>query len=642
MKSFKYNFSFYIFLFSLSQLSAQNVYNLSGFVLDKVYQQPLDSVSVQILTTADTVNLITSAEGYYTGSIVVTSISEPQLPQKYDLISQNYPNPFNPSTRITYTKPGLFEIFDITGKRVMGKKIKNSDYNFKMNLSSGVYVYCFTAKSGKRAVKKMVLLDGHIAVIRLTYFSTGQTTEVHLNKKAVSELTARYLLEKDGFISIDTSLTLFTDSDNKHDFNIAQENYPPIVSGFPDFNLDQYDSTIVNLNPFVYDVDDDDSQIIWSAHDYDPGNVEVTIDNLLKTAKIKAIGSGEHDITFRGTDPGNLSDEDVSHIFIQYIAMLNALLMAAVTDDILPGITVKVDGTPYVSNAQGIVTLPFRTGQRHLVEVDSNAVTWGWQRAITYNREEDGDLDDILLLDTDADFALYEQTDRTWINNQLFCVNSVWDHPVITYILVNPTSPEFEEAAKQRLMDDHNQLDLKGRQTFSFVQTIHDTITPTHLLDDVYGRGQYADVAVFWKPTGGPAGLNYTEKDTTGRVLWGHATINDMFTSPLDYGYMILKGETFQCFGPSTADANPDSFPQYQLTFYGTALPPPAQIFYNYGNGPNGMVNYRGENIEIEILKATMKLDYRDKYGFGVRWNEGWDGSAWGPRIVIIPDIIIN
>ncbi|KAA3610775.1 MAG: T9SS C-terminal target domain-containing protein [Calditrichaeota bacterium] len=91
---------------------------------------------------------------------------------KYSL-SHNYPNPFNPETKISFSLPELSDIslkvFNIRGKEIATLEEGNKESGHftsifdGSNLSSGIYIYRFTAKgleSGKRfsEIKRMLLI----------------------------------------------------------------------------------------------------------------------------------------------------------------------------------------------------------------------------------------------------------------------------------------------------------------------------------------------------------------------------------------------------------------------------------------------------------------------------------------------------
>lgn len=96
------------------------------------------------------------------------------LPESFS-ISQNYPNPFNPTTKIDFTVADasgiVIELFDITGGKiaeVVNGSFEPGFYSVvidaqKYKLSSGTYIFRFTAKDGSNtsiysATKKMTIL----------------------------------------------------------------------------------------------------------------------------------------------------------------------------------------------------------------------------------------------------------------------------------------------------------------------------------------------------------------------------------------------------------------------------------------------------------------------------------------------------
>jgi flagellar hook assembly protein FlgD len=87
----------------------------------------------------------------------------------------------------------------------------------------------------------------------------------------------------------------------------------------PDYNLDRNEEITAPLD--VNDPDNTPNQLTVTAQ-YDPQQLEVTIDNTTKQATIKALGSGNPTITWKVTDPNGLNNEDNSTININYLAML--------------------------------------------------------------------------------------------------------------------------------------------------------------------------------------------------------------------------------------------------------------------------------------------------------------------------------
>lgn len=105
-----------------------------------------------------------TASGIYKKSLV-TGVKQVRNVQPTDFkLYQNYPNPFNPSTVIGYQVPVrshvTLTIYDVLGREVA--KIINEDkkagkYKVEFDgtkLTSGVYFYILTAKTGKGEMMK--------------------------------------------------------------------------------------------------------------------------------------------------------------------------------------------------------------------------------------------------------------------------------------------------------------------------------------------------------------------------------------------------------------------------------------------------------------------------------------------------------
>ena len=105
-------------------------------------------------------------------NLIISGVEDDQLGKNFSL-QQNFPNPFNPTTTINYNVPELsnvkLEIFDALGRYIttlVNEQQAGGNYEFKWipeNLSSGVYLYRFTAISEVSAnqfveVKSMVLM----------------------------------------------------------------------------------------------------------------------------------------------------------------------------------------------------------------------------------------------------------------------------------------------------------------------------------------------------------------------------------------------------------------------------------------------------------------------------------------------------
>lgn len=106
-------------------------------------------------------------------NLIVSDVKDKQQLDKNFSLQQNFPNPFNPSTTISYNVPEQsnvkLEIFDALGRYIVtlvNEQQAKGNYEIKWipeNLSSGVYLYRFTAVSIVNAqefteVKSMVLM----------------------------------------------------------------------------------------------------------------------------------------------------------------------------------------------------------------------------------------------------------------------------------------------------------------------------------------------------------------------------------------------------------------------------------------------------------------------------------------------------
>jgi len=95
-------------------------------------------------------------------------------------------------------------------------------------------------------------------------------------------------------------------------FSVTAENKAPVVSDIPDQTVLEGGSfATINLDDYVSDIDNDDSEIVWNVS----GNTQlgVTITNRVATISIPdAEWSGAETLTFQATDPGGLSDDDAA------------------------------------------------------------------------------------------------------------------------------------------------------------------------------------------------------------------------------------------------------------------------------------------------------------------------------------------
>ncbi len=341
-KMLKYISLFLFILTGLHNTRAQQTYNFSGYISDKILESPIDSAFIQIFTDIDTLQLTTNSTGFYEGSITSTAIAanEP-IPEKYDLISQNYPNPFNPATTIQYSKPGAVELFDVTGRLVFARTLNGDDVSRKQRLPAGVYFYRILADNGERVTKKMLLLDGSLATIRFVYIAGEEGGKNSAAKKS-SEISARYFIQKLGYVPIDIMITIYDYEDIRHNFYLLRTNYPPVTS-VPNVTVKRNSKTTLNLNDHVEDVDNYPSEMSWRATGYDTSIVKIDIADSIATITGKD-RNGSTYVTWIATDPQNASGQNNANVDIEFALKLIGQVYDGILDRGVPNIHVRLDG----------------------------------------------------------------------------------------------------------------------------------------------------------------------------------------------------------------------------------------------------------------------------------------------------------
>lgn len=340
-KMLKYIFLFLFILTGLHNTLAQQTYNFSGYISDKILESPIDSAFVQIFTDVDTLQLTTNSSGYYEGTIISTNVKEKVLPKQFDLISQNYPNPFNPGTTIQYSKSGAVELFDVTGRLVFAQTLNGDNVSRKQHLPAGVYFYRILADNGERVTNKMLLLDGSLATIRFVFIA-GEDEGKNSAAKKSSEISAHYFIQKNGYFSIDTLVAVVSSGDNQHNFYLRQINYPPVIH-VPDVTVERNGQTTLNLNNHVDDVDNDPSEMSWQAASYDTSIVDIDIADSIATITGKD-RNGSTYVTWIAKDPHNASGQNNAKADIEFALKLIGQIYDGILDRGEPNIHVRLDG----------------------------------------------------------------------------------------------------------------------------------------------------------------------------------------------------------------------------------------------------------------------------------------------------------
>ncbi|MCB9059538.1 MAG: tandem-95 repeat protein [Calditrichae bacterium] len=101
-----------------------------------------------------------------------------------------------------------------------------------------------------------------------------------------------------------------SDSDTAS-FTVIAENDAPVVSDIPDQDIAEgADFATINLDDYVSDVDNPDSEISWIASETTDLSVVIDENRVARITVPNADWSGVETITFTATDPGDLSDSD--------------------------------------------------------------------------------------------------------------------------------------------------------------------------------------------------------------------------------------------------------------------------------------------------------------------------------------------
>jgi len=353
----------------------------------------------------------------------------------------------------------------------------------------------------------------------------------------------------------------------------------------------------------------------WSVAGQVFARGQATVVELGYRASHPHASSGSGSVTVQ-TDQSNRLD-----IVLDRFPLITLKAIETVTEQALGSIQINIDNDTTTTDEQGQSRIYLSVGQ-HLISIPPQKNVYGLQWPINITTNKDTALT-AALIDTAAPLKLYKETDKgAWTNGPIKYYNWSWQKLNKTYIIVNPPDSEYAALATNWLQQKISELDLKGRIKATHTATITDTTTPNDSLELKYGRGQYADISIVWKNQP-KAGLTYIELDTSGAVKWAEVALHYAFPAQGDYRRKtVLLGEFFQAFLPSPSDADKNEFPQYQDTHFGDdpleAPNPPT----DWGNGPNGMVQYKGLIIPVEVLKATIKIDYWQRYGNKVTWDD--------------------
>ncbi len=189
-------------------------------------------------------------------------------------------------------------------------------------------------------------------------------------------------------------------------FTVTNVNDAPVVSDIPDQTIDEGQSfTTINLNDYVNDIDNDDSEITWTYSGNHDLSVSIDDNNVATITPPNEDWNGSETITFTATDPGGLSDSDAATFTV------NPVNDAPVVSDI-PDQTID-EGQSFVSihlddyvtdvdNSDSELTWTYSGNSEleviisadHIATVSAPDSNWFGSETITFTATDPGGLSD--------------------------------------------------------------------------------------------------------------------------------------------------------------------------------------------------------------------------------------------------------
>ena len=110
------------------------------------------------------------------------------------------------------------------------------------------------------------------------------------------------------------------------------ENSPPIVSDIPDFGFDENTVYNLNLDDYVLDQEDPDSELVWTVTGNT--NIQITIDPLTHVAAFipTPYWVGSEIVTFSVCDPGILCNQDGLEVTVNHVNIAPEAWIVSPTD----------------------------------------------------------------------------------------------------------------------------------------------------------------------------------------------------------------------------------------------------------------------------------------------------------------------
>ncbi len=187
--------------------------------------------------------------------------------------------------------------------------------------------------------------------------------------------------------------------------NALVPNQPPVVSDIPNQTIAEGSSfATINLDNFVTDVDNADSQMTWTYS----GNTQLSVSILNRIATISVTNAdwnGSETITFRATDPDGLYDEDGATFSVTAVndpPVVNGIPNQTILEGSTFFATINLDNYVMdVDNTDLEMTWSFSGNTQLSVSILNRVVTigvpdanWNGAETITFRATDPGDLFD--------------------------------------------------------------------------------------------------------------------------------------------------------------------------------------------------------------------------------------------------------
>jgi hypothetical protein len=234
-------------------------------------------------------------------------------------------------------------------------------------------------------------------------------------------------------------------------FTVTNVNDAPVVSDIPDQTIDEGQTfATIDLNAYVDDIDNDDSEIVWSYTGNSELIVQIDENNMATVSTPNADWNGSETITFKATDPGGLSDSNAATFTV------NPVNDAPVVSDI-PDQTID-EGESFVSialddyvsdvdNTDAEMTWTYSGNQDlqviisadHIATISAPDSNWFGSETITFTATDPGGLSD----SDPAVFTVRNVNDAPVANNDTTVTDE--DVPVTIPVLSNDSDIDGDD-----------------------------------------------------------------------------------------------------------------------------------------------------------------------------------------------------